>query len=152
MALACALAAVLLIGIGGCGEGKKESPDDATATAACLKHRFRFQVDERARKRGVMQGIVFDERAREHGRWYGGKMVGQISVNSLDVRYYGSADIGFAESDKEAQKVERHIRRVGSAVPIETVFRRKGNVVIIWGGPPTGKVRRQVDGCVTRQP
>ena len=140
------LAVVLLLS-SGCGGGggsaggeKKSTRYDPAAITRCLKQRF---------------GLVVDNHLREPIRWYGGKVTGRVSVNTVDPRDASpaltpSADVAFAENESEAQKIERVLRE-GAAVPLETVFRRKGNVVIVWTGPPPKKIRERVEGCVVRR-
>ena len=143
MSRASVLAAVFLLssgcgGEGGDGGGEKESTRyDPASITRCLKQRF---------------GLVVDRRLRERSRWYGGNMTGRVSVSTVDPRDASpsltpSADIGFAENESEAQKVERVLRE-GAALPLETVFTRKRNVVIVWTGPPPRKVRERVESCV----
>jgi hypothetical protein len=111
---------------------------NAIATTRCLKRRF---------------GLVTEHQSQP-SRWFGGEILGRVSVVTFDHRsasptFTPGADIGFAENEEEARKIERTLRE-GAAVPLETVFRRKGNVVVVWEGPGAPrKLRRRVEGCVS---
>jgi hypothetical protein len=110
---------------------------NAMATTRCLERRFDNVVEHQSQR----------------SRWYGGEMLGRVSVMTFDPRsasprFTPGADIGFAENEEEARKIERSLRK-GSAVPLETVFRRKGNVVVVWEAPAPRKLRRRVEGCVS---
>jgi hypothetical protein len=149
MTLTCAIGLVFVLSTSGCGgdRGTPEKPNsgtpekptslEPTAIARCLKQRF---------------ALVVDRHLGDRSGWFGANMVGRISVLTSDPRdaspaFTPSADIGFAEDDHEAQKFERKLRE-GSAIPLEQVFRRTGNVVIVWSAPATRKLRARVEGCV----
>ena len=145
MERACLSAVVVLLssGCAGGGEGggaeKESTRYDPTAITRCLKQRF---------------VLVVDNHLRERHRWYGGKMTGQVSVNTTDLgdlsNLRPTAEIGFAENESEAQKLERTLRQ-SSVLPadeFEATFRRKGNVVIVWRGSPPTRLRERVESCV----
>ena len=90
-------------------------------------------------------GLVVDAHASERSRWYGGQMLGRVSVMTSDPRSASpaltpGAELGFALDEQEAKKVERELRK-GSALPLEKVFRREGNVVVVWEAPVPRKLR-----------